>query len=346
LKTLDLLTVLCIGAGALIMLMSVVKTVKLRKSLSASMNTSRWTWLSRFMIIFFVGYLVAITLIILGYSEPLLLITGLVFLLGSCFVYLVVVSAKDDILKIDQSNALLVEKNAELHKINLELDQFAYRTSHDLKAPITSMKGLIKIAELSASREEVDRCFEMMNDRLENLEGLIRDILDLSKNNRTDIDFTPIRIDDIIRQIINSHTDNSHSRIAITVDGPPDLLVYSDAIRLKMIIGNLIANALHYSDDKKERPFLKVRFNQQGDSFFISVKDNGIGIDARYVKRIFDMFFRVAENSIGSGLGLYIVKETTERMNGTIEVHSEKGKGSEFIVRLPNYKTIQASHAQ
>jgi signal transduction histidine kinase len=340
LSTLDLLTVLCIGAGAGIMFLSVTKTLKLRKLLSNGNSGKRWSWLSIFMIVFLVGYIGAIGLIILGFREPLLLITGLVFLLGSFFVYLVVFSAKDDIRRINEANELLIEKNVELRKINRELDQFAYRTSHDLKAPVTSLKGLIKIAELSPSRDEIIHCLDMMKDRLENLEGLIRDILDLSKNSRTDLEFVPTKIFDVIHQLIFSLTDASHDNIEITVEGSEELLVYSDPVRLKMIISNLLTNALNYADRQKTGSFIKISFSQQSDMFVISVKDNGVGIEPKYQKRIFDMFYRVAENSTGSGLGLYIVKETTERMNGTIHVISEKGKGTEFIVKLPNFKPI------
>src|SRR5687768_8444594 len=101
------------------MLLSVVKTAKLRKMIVAGVNTLRWRWLGRFMIVFFVGYIASIFLIVLGFPEPLLLITGLVFLLGSFFVYLVVHSAKDDIKKIFEANELLLRKNTELRKINL-----------------------------------------------------------------------------------------------------------------------------------------------------------------------------------------------------------------------------------
>src|SRR5687767_14885836 len=111
------------GIGALIMLLAVLKTSKLRK-LVVGASVTRWVWLARLMVIFLIGYIVSIALIIFGYDEPLLLIIGLVFLLGSCFVYLVVFSAQSDMNKINDANALLGRKNEELKKINQELDQF------------------------------------------------------------------------------------------------------------------------------------------------------------------------------------------------------------------------------
>src|SRR5688572_29419552 len=103
------------------MFLSVMKTTRLRKIIPAGASDVRWKWLARLMMIFLVGYLAVIVLIVLGYPEPLLVIAGLVFLLGSVFVYLVVYSAKDDIQSIHGSNELLQKKNTELRKINLEL---------------------------------------------------------------------------------------------------------------------------------------------------------------------------------------------------------------------------------
>jgi len=297
-------------------------------------NNQRWTWLERLMVFFLIGYIVVIFLVLFGYQEPLLLVTGLVFLFGSFFVYVVVYSAKSDILKVNESNELLQKKNNELRKINLELDQFAYRTSHDLKAPITSLKGLIRVAELSSSPEEMRQCHEMMKDRLMSLEELIRDILDLSKNSRTEIDRVPVNIPGFMKQLIHQF-DHSNGSVQINLDGPSELTVATDPTRLKMIVGNLLSNAIHYSDVSKERPRVDIQYGRAGSDLFISIKDNGVGIDDQYHDKIFDMFFRVSETSIGSGLGLYIVRETTERMQGALEMKSKKGVGSEFTVRLP-----------
>ncbi len=331
----DYFTILSIGAGAVIMLLSVFKTRMLRRIMVSGVNTSRWTWLGRFMVIFLAGYVASIILIISGHEGPLLLIIGLVFLLGACFVYVVVFSAKSDIIKMNETNELLVKKNNELKKTNMELDEFAYRTSHDLKAPITSLKGLIKIAQLSESEEEIHECHKMMQDRLCKLEELIRDILDLSKNSRTEIQYVNTDIRSTITHIIDIHSDGSPNQIRVDVEGPEQFIVRTDPTRIKMILGNLISNGLHYADLSKHQPFIKVRYWMDGSNYRISVKDNGVGIDETYLDRIFDMFFRIAENSIGSGLGLYIVKETVERLNGKIEVRSQKSIGSEFIVTFP-----------
>jgi signal transduction histidine kinase len=330
----DALTVACIGVGAMIMFLAVLKTSKLR-ALVMSVNVKRWTWLTRFMVVFLLGYLVSIALIVFGYDEPLLLLIGLVFLLGACFVYLVVFSAKSDMEKINDSNALLAKTNEELKKINLELDQFAYRTSHDLKAPITSLKGLIHVASLSESHEEVAEIHKMMKERLVSLEYLIRDILDLSKNSRTDVQAVPVNIHETVEQLVKNHAQGNNDKVELTITGDQNLNVKIDATRFKMVMSNLITNSKQYADLRKQNPYVKIDYWAEKGSLFVCVKDNGKGIEKVYLKKIFDMFFRVEENSQGSGLGLYIVKETTQKMGGTIDVISEKGVGSEFIVSFP-----------
>lgn len=329
----DVLTITCMATGAVIMFLAVLKTSRLRK-LVVGVNLNRWLWLTRFMVVFLAGYVASIVMIVYGYDEPLLLLIGLVFLLGACFVYLVVFSAKSDMVKINESHVQISQKNEELKKINLELDQFAYRTSHDLKAPITSLKGLIHVAALSKSPDEVRDIHAMMKDRLNSLENMIRDILDLSKNSRTNVllQSTPVRT--VLEHLVLSQV-NGDDNVTVTIDGKEDLSVMIDASRFKMVLRNLISNAIQYCDTSKRDPFVRIDYWQENESLFVAVKDNGKGIAKEYQSRIFDMFFRVEETSQGSGLGLYIVKETTEKMGGTIDVISEKGVGSEFIVSFP-----------
>lgn len=335
LRTADMLTITCIGAGALIMLLSVLKTSKLRKMLVAGINTMRWKWLMRFMIVFLIGYVMVIILILSGYQEPILLVTGLVFLLGACFVYSIVHSAKSHITSISESNELLASKNAELQKINRELDQFAYRTSHDLKAPVNALKGLVRVAELSGSREEIAHCHGLMKERLSNLEDLIRDILDLSKNSRTEVSQAMANVRDIVEQLVKSLVSKD-APVNVHIEGPQKLEAYIDTTRFRMILGNLLSNALQYADLSKKDPFIRVKLWSERQFFYVSVKDNGVGIESEYLEKIFAMFFRVTDDSIGSGLGLYIAKEATEKMGGNIEVVSRKNEGSEFIVKLPH----------
>jgi len=102
---------------------------------------------------------------------------------------------------------------------------------------------------------------------------------------------------------------------------------------------NLVSNAQRYANLNQPEPFVKVSVNIQDESATIEVEDNGIGIQADYIPNIFNMFYRATQSRTGSGLGLYIVKETLNKLQGQIEVASELGKGSKFKVILPNTNT-------
>ena len=113
------------------------------------------------------------------------------------------------------------------------------------------------------------------------------------------------------------------------------MILNTDSMRLKIVLSNLIDNSLKYRDEKKEKPFIRIEAAERDDVKLIIVKDNGVGIDQAYLDKIFHMFFRASENSKGSGLGLYIVKETLGKINGSIQVESSLGSGTTFMVRIP-----------
>jgi signal transduction histidine kinase len=101
-------------------------------------------------------------------------------------------------------------------------------------------------------------------------------------------------------------------------------------------MNNLISNAIRYYNPAVSRPYVEISILANSEHAEIIVRDNGIGIDEKYHDKIFDMFFRVSKKSVGSGLGLYIVKETIEKLDGEIGLTSEKDKGTEFKILIPN----------
>jgi signal transduction histidine kinase len=106
-------------------------------------------------------------------------------------------------------------------------------------------------------------------------------------------------------------------------------------MRLKIVLSNLIDNSLKYSDINKGKSFIRIEAAEDNEAKLILVKDNGVGIDQLYIDKIFNMFYRASERSKGSGLGLYIVKETLNKINGSIQVQSILGSGTTFVVSLP-----------
>lgn len=233
--------------------------------------------------------------------------------------------------------AAIKQKNEELLKINAELDSFVYSASHDLRAPIASLLGLVEVARLEKDVSSLDRLLDMQKRSLLKLDNFIHDIVSYSRNNRLDVQVEPIDFITLIEGIFEQlyfmdHLGQLDCRIIIT----PQLNFFSDSKRIAVILNNLISNAIKYADINKPNPFVEVRVDKSPDGVIISVEDNGDGIEAEHLPKIFDMFYRATQKSSGSGIGLYIVHEITNKMKGSIKVESVRKAGSKFIVNLPN----------
>ncbi len=232
--------------------------------------------------------------------------------------------------------------NAELRKLNEELDRFVYSASHDLRAPLSSVLGLVEIARLEPTISAKDECLGMINVSIQKLDGFINDIIDYSRNQR--IDIQPDHVD--IEKEVNDVFDDlkfldKDGRIEKSVTQIEKRDFITDGRRLSVILKNLISNSIRYHDLEKDNPFIKVEILYKANIAIIIVKDNGIGIDSHHLENIFKMFYRADETSKGSGLGLYIVKETVDKLNGKIEVSSRKNEGTTFTLTIPLLKSIK-----
>lgn len=230
----------------------------------------------------------------------------------------------------------LIKNHQELKKINEELDRFVYSASHDMRAPLSSLLGLINVAEKTESPEEKALCLNMMRDRIGIMEGFLKEITDYSRNVRTAVDKKPLNVLDAIN---DSLTELGflfeRDKITITAEVDSELTVMTDEPRFTVILNNLISNGIKYYDPTKKNPAIKIYARVTENQFTLSIEDNGIGISREHVHRIFNMFYRATTTAEGSGLGLYIVNETVQKLGGTISVTSEEGMGSTFTVVLP-----------
>ncbi len=247
------------------------------------------------------------------------------------------VAIESDITERIATRQALLERNEDLIKINAELDRFVYSASHDLRAPISSLLGLIEVARLEKNKDNMDHLLDMQEKSLLRLDRFIKDIVNHSRNTRLQIDSNPVNFDHQVQAIVEQlqFMDNvSRIRRVISIDQKGNF--HTDTSRLDIILNNLLSNAIKYADLRKPDPFVEVRITSNDQSAEIRVCDNGEGIPQGAEGKIFDMFYRASSNSEGSGLGLYIVKEAIYKIGGTITVHSEYGKGAKFIVTLPN----------
>lgn len=228
------------------------------------------------------------------------------------------------------------EKNVQLAKTNEELDRFVYSASHDMRAPLSSLLGLINLSEKATSAEELKTYLEFMKGRIQTMDGFIREITDYSRNSRTELEFESVQLNEIIREAINnlSYIDINR-KIKIDIDASCNQCINTDTTRFKIIINNLLSNAYRYHNYNQESPFIRFTAERKDGFVFITVRDNGWGISEEHQKKIFDMFYRASEISAGSGLGLYIVKEALEKLGGAITVDSSPGVGSAFTFSIP-----------
>lgn len=230
----------------------------------------------------------------------------------------------------------LIKNHQELKKINEELDRFVYSASHDMRAPLSSLLGLINVAEKTQSPEETAMCLRMMRERIGVMEGFLKEITDYSRNVRTSIKSLPLSIRGAIDASLKElRFLSEREKIVIEVIVAPDLIIVTDESRFTVILNNLISNAIKYYDPHKAQSHITIRAGIDQHQFTLSIEDNGIGISREHLNRIFDMFYRATSRGEGSGLGLYIVTETVHKLGGTIAVTSEDGKGSTFKVMLP-----------
>jgi nitrogen-specific signal transduction histidine kinase len=226
-------------------------------------------------------------------------------------------------------------KNENLILVNHELDRFVYSASHDLRSPITSLKGLIEITQLEYDIDQIKEYLGLMYQSLVRQDQFIRDIIDYSKNKRKQIIIEPVSLKEIFDEEISQlmHIENAN-RIIFKQEILADQ-IQSDRLRLKIIISNLLSNAIKYADTSKEEMMISINTYNQDDLTKIEIADNGIGIKNEFKDHIFEMYFGTNKNK-GSGLGLYIVKEAVENIKGNISVISESNIGSTFTLSIPN----------
>ncbi len=232
------------------------------------------------------------------------------------------------------SEKAILEKNEQLEKANTELDRFVYSASHDLRAPLSSLLGLIEVARVDPN--EAMNYMQMMKSRITDMDSFIKEIISYSRNSRMDVLRRPVHLVKSIEEVVHelSFVDK-FGNIKIWNHVPDDMVIQTDATRLKVVLSNLIANAIKYQNEAADEPCVKIEAQQDEQGITIWLRDNGIGIETEHLPKIFNMFYRAHESSKGSGLGLYIVKETIGKLGGEVRVESIPGSGTTFWIHLP-----------
>jgi len=232
-------------------------------------------------------------------------------------------------------------KNRELEKVSFELDRFVYSASHDLRAPLTSILGLLYLLRDDTKDDNTLHYIRLMEDSILKLDNTIKDIVAYSRNSRSELSSEPIELSVLVGEILSSLRYLENPDLILSEIVHVDLVdvFYADRNRLQVILNNLLSNSIRYRHPERQ-PDIRIHCEVLGNEIRLVVSDNGIGISERHIDRIFDMFYRSNEGSTGSGLGLYIVRETIRKMNGTIQVESEQGKSTVFTITIPQFVEV------
>jgi signal transduction histidine kinase len=243
----------------------------------------------------------------------------------------------EDILERKLAEEKLIYNNEELQKTNSELDRFVYSASHDLRAPLCSVLGLVSLIEMETTEASTLQYSKMIRTSVKKLDEFVKNILSYSKNNRLELHVRHIALEQTIHSIVNSlrHIKGAEG-VSFEIIVEEQKPFYSDLQRFTIIVENLISNAIKFQDFSRANRFIKITAISDQVNVAIQVSDNGIGMADEYVHKIFDMFFRISGEREGSGIGLYIVKETVLKLSGTITVESKENIGTTFHVKLKN----------
>lgn len=226
---------------------------------------------------------------------------------------------------------------AELSERNFELDQLMYKTSHDLRSPLSSIIGLINLAHLDPDPVANKHYLAKIEGRAKKLDEFIRSMLDYARVNRLEVEPEKIEVAGFIRSCIGEleYMENFRQIRTDLLVKPQRASIFCDKLRLKIIFSNIISNAYKYLNPEIES-YLKIQVRVSLKEVHLTFEDNGIGIKQEYLPKIFNMFYRATDRAQGSGLGMYIVKQAVEKLHGKIKLDSQYGVGTKIEISLPN----------
>ncbi len=246
------------------------------------------------------------------------------------------ISIQRDVTELAKAYDQLKKKNNELEKKKIEIDNFIYSVSHNLRSPLNSFKGVITmIKDMEMSHEEIVETLDMLIPSIQRADDTIKDILEIAKNDKLQSELKAIDWRELVYSIFEMSKNVFKHTIELQYQENTTTTLISDAIRMRSLLDNLITNSIKYSDPEKDYNFIRVKVQEDGDDFTITVEDNGIGIPEIAREKVFDIFYRAAKNVSGTGMGLYIVKEIVTRMGGIITLKSEVGVGTKFTIVVP-----------
>jgi signal transduction histidine kinase len=274
--------------------------------------------------------------IILHSGRPLVFNVVCSLLITVIFIYFMIQLNESSEEKLRKLTNDIREKNTELQKSNEQLDRFVYSASHDIKLPIISIKGLTHLASLDTQDSKSVSYFNKIEGQADKLAMFLLEMLEYTRNTRTNVKLEQVNLSALVDEVIEglSHLENA-TRVSFRKFIRVEETVMIDRVRLMVILNNLLSNAIKYHNYSLPNPWVKIMITKLDGKIQVMIADNGIGINDGFKDKIFEMFFRASNSPLGSGLGLFIVKETVEKMKGKIMLSSKEGEGACFRIDLP-----------
>lgn len=238
-------------------------------------------------------------------------------------------------------NSQLEQKvNERTHELELtltELDTFLYRSSHDIRRPLSTLLGLENIARLQTKDPHVLKLFSLVGETVRHMDSMLLKLQMAYELTQHGIEFEKVAVSEIVQdQVAKFQKKNTDGTIELDIPSKKSIPILSNAKLLTIIIKNLLENGIHFRKPEMtgDAHILVQIFYNENDLQLV-VTDNGVGIDSVYLPKIFDQYFKGTETSKGNGMGLFLVKKALDKLNGTIDVTSKLGHGSIFKVTLP-----------
>lgn len=229
------------------------------------------------------------------------------------------------------------QKTAEIKKAYDELSKFVYSASHDMRAPLVSVMGLIDLAKREPMYADDQTYIPLIEKSILKLDTFVRNIVDYYQNREKIAEIEEVNVSTIVEECCNSlNFQLGSSSIDIVQNIHVLRPFYSDKFRVQIILNNLISNAIKYQNPENELRQIFIEVCEINNGVEFKITDNGIGIPESSMGKLFEMFYRATDKSSGSGIGLYIVREAVNALKGNIHVHSVEGEGTSFSVFIPN----------
>jgi PAS domain S-box-containing protein len=232
----------------------------------------------------------------------------------------------------------------ELTRLNSDLDNFTYHASHDLRSPLTTIRGLLNLSYKESAIEEVHKYSQMIEERVNRLDVLLKDLIAVTYNNKVSLVNAPIDFREEVNALLNEMSPGEIDlRYQVKVDQKQGF--QSDLVRVRTILRNLISNSHKYQREDATMKLIRLNVKVEAAYAAIQLQDNGIGIEHEFKHKIFNMFVRATTKSTGTGLGLYIVKSMIEKLGGFISLESTINEGTTVLLIIPNliHKDVAAN---